>query len=485
MIRVRTALLDNELCRQLRGKIPKEALIVPVLSNPKYPCTLLKNIPNNSQISNYCYFGIITEELLKYDIDCINYNTLNNIYIKICQSESELPINVSKAKTTHRYLNDVKNTKMQLNNIIGTNTTDYNKEIHIENVEGHPDILTSVGIFEVKTISQLKKNWTMILLQTFCYAALYPEAKNIYIVLPLQSYIWTWNVIEMWPKRNLYLNLLKNIKQLSIDSHTLYISFINEFNIGKNTQKKKTVYETLLQLIPSRPYQIFFTSRAIDFNINNEDIINTYKFIFNNNIKLFIHSPYLINLCIQQPNSDNYHIECLHKHLQTASAMGALGVVVHVGKYCKNNIFDALVIMKNNIIDALLYATPQCPLLLETPAGQGTEVLTKMQDFLDFVMDIRLDDRVTKLNKSNCISICIDTCHVFASGINPIEYLKNTLENPKYIGLLKLIHFNDSKGNCGSCVDRHAHIGEGLIGKDKLYECAKIAQKYNIPMLFE
>lgn len=53
----------------------------------------------------------------------------------------------------------------------------------------------------------------------------------------------------------------------------------------------------------------------------------------------------------------------------------------------------------------------------------------------------------------------------------------------KYLGyaidrvgdLLKLVHFNDSKGDCGSCVDRHAFVCFGKINKEVLVVgCANI-----------
>jgi deoxyribonuclease-4 len=165
--------------------------------------------------------------------------------------------------------------------------------------------------------------------------------------------------------------------------------------------------------------------------------------------------------------------------------MGVRGVVVHVGKHCKSDLNDSLKRMKNKIIEIIECATPECPLLLETPAGQGTEVLTDMIEFLDFVWEIRNDQRVVEKNKSECFSVCIDTCHVFATGVIPSLYLKTALQTPKYNNFLKLIHFNDSKGACGSCVDRHAILGEGVIGIEELHECAQLGVSFEIPMVFE
>lgn len=67
--------------------------------------------------------------------------------------------------------------------------------------------------------------------------------------------------------------------------------------------------------------------------------------------------------------------------------------------------------MKKNLLECLPLATKECPLLLETPAGQGTETLKAMKDFIEFVAEIA-DER---------LRICLDTCHVFACGHKPKE----------------------------------------------------------------
>ena len=153
--------------------------------------------------------------------------------------------------------------------------------------------------------------------------------------------------------------------------------------------------------------------------------------------------------------------------------MGCRGVVVHVGKSTTQDLAVALENMKTNVRRALDAATPECPILLETPAGQGTETLKTYEEFVGFVKEIN-DPR---------LKICVDTCHVFACGHSPLEYIERMLkEDP---GLLKLIHFNDSLGLCGSCVDRHAGIGLGKVGIEALAKIAEIGYKAGIPCVIE
>jgi deoxyribonuclease-4 len=129
--------------------------------------------------------------------------------------------------------------------------------------------------------------------------------------------------------------------------------------------------------------------------------------------------------------------------------------------------------MRSNLLKAMDTATESCPILLETPAGQGTETLTTYDDFVSFVQSFA----------SAKLRICVDTCHVFATGQNPLDYIKKMYTADPH--LLKLVHFNDSATPCGSCLDRHAFIGTGKIGYAALKEIADYCKERSIPMLVE
>jgi deoxyribonuclease-4 len=184
---------------------------------------------------------------------------------------------------------------------------------------------------------------------------------------------------------------------------------------------------------------------------------------------MYVHSQYIINLC----QEGSYHTKLLEKNLFYASNAGFKGVVVHVGKSTIQEKETAISIMRTNLEQALSAATPECPILLETPAGQGTETLTDMIEFIDFVASFQ----------DNRIRICVDTCHVFASGTNPYKYISTVQERDPT--LLKLVHFNDSCTPCGSCVDRHAFVGTGYIGMEDMYKVGTFCDTLHIPMVVE
>lgn len=475
MVRVRQALCDGDFCRKLRGKIPKEAFAIPEnILAPRYPTTLMKEFPADN--SAYSYLGVIAETLLQINDGHgdINEKDLDTVCIEVCGNAiSKKTLSLA---TTQRFIQNINATRTKLTDVESSNPREYNKKIFVEgcSIEGHPDIVSGNSIFEVKTTGQIKTSWSQFLLQVFSYAALCPNASMVYIVLPLSEHIWSWNVEKDWPKRKLFLDAMKSYGLVEEDKPRENINFAREliqnFRIGTHIAKKPTLHSTVKNLPGGVPFQIFL-SKSTKCNVKDQDIAETLDVVATKKIIMFVHSPYLLNLCADH----DYIIECLQTQLRFSRASGFRGVVVHVGKACKMPLEQALTNMRNNIIKCLDSASEECPLLLETPAGQGTEVLTKLTAFVEFVQSI--DDKR--------FGICVDTCHVYASGISPSSYLDHILLDDKLRKRLKLIHFNDSKGKCASCVDRHAQLGCGWIGEEELRKCAMLGKKFEIPMLIE
>ena len=97
---------------------------------------------------------------------------------------------------------------------------------------------------------------------------------------------------------------------------------------------------------------------------------------------------------------------------------------------------------------------------LETTAGQGTSIGYCFEHLRDILASCRHPEKVF---------VCLDTCHIFASGydIRDLESHEKTMEKfDRVVGLkkLRLFHLNDSKKGLGCRVDRHEHIGRGEIG---------------------
>jgi len=224
--------------------------------------------------------------------------------------------------------------------------------------------------------------------------------------------------------------------------------------------------------------QIFTqTPRATKLsNFNEEDAAQCKQFLLDNNMEMWIHCSYVVNYCRKCCERSQYVRDCVIEDMKRAIQLGAKGCVIHVGKLNgKEGIVNAetgMANFKHNIektIETLLKdGVTKLPwLLIETAAGQGTETPVSIEGLSELYFSINEAYR-------NYIGFCIDTCHIFASGQCD---LSDTDETDKFITRwnehigwehVKLIHFNDSKTPFGSCVDRHAPIGQGKIGTKPL-----------------
>jgi deoxyribonuclease IV len=119
--------------------------------------------------------------------------------------------------------------------------------------------------------------------------------------------------------------------------------------------------------------------------------------------------------------------------------------------------------------------------LLEHTAGQGRTLGHRFEHLAVVIKHLRGSRRV---------GVCLDTCHLVASGydITTEQGYHETFEQfDRLVGLerLKLFHANDSKRPCGSRVDRHEHIGEGCLGLEPFRRLLHDPRFAGLPMLIE
>jgi deoxyribonuclease-4 len=119
--------------------------------------------------------------------------------------------------------------------------------------------------------------------------------------------------------------------------------------------------------------------------------------------------------------------------------------------------------------------------LLEHTAGQGRTLGHRFEHLADIIRHLRRSKRV---------GVCLDTCHLVASGydITTDTGYHDTFELfDRIVGLdrLKAFHGNDSKRPCGSRVDRHEHIGKGCLGLEPFRRLLRDERFANLPILIE
>lgn len=480
-IRVREILdgLKGTGRRPLLKYIPKVNL--PSETKGLFPNAILSILPYDQK---YSLVGLITETLVLSSEPITNDSPIEELSKLGVTLDETVKAKIKKSKTTTDYIKKIEKTREVLKeklaefNGSGPYEILLNQELAYDCVEGHPDGICGKTVMEVKTTSKLDDQIDYFMLQLCAYVALgdgyYSQAI---LVLPLQQTVIAIDA-RMWPKRKYFRGLLvskaKNLiaAKPTIDLTSMMTAsyIVEHYRIGNHTKKAPTLLETVKSLPSNIPYQIFLGgNQNTRLTVKDADLAAAAEYLEENNIILYIHSPYLINL--SGTSSDNWQENYLQRLLQYGAALGAKGVVVHTGKHTSDKYDVGVEKMRTMINGILEYGSPGCPLLLETPAGQGTETLQDQDEFLEFVESF----------KSQNIAACVDTCHVFANGHEPIDYVKAAYDK----NLLRLVHFNDSQDCCGSCKDRHAMVGMGQIGIDKMSAIAEFCGENGIDMLIE
>jgi deoxyribonuclease-4 len=194
------------------------------------------------------------------------------------------------------------------------------------------------------------------------------------------------------------------------------------------------------------------------------------------------HASYLINLATTFPVLREQSIAAFVDELDRAEALGLLGVVIHPGTCTAGPDDEALRLIADAIREAFK-ARPRgtTMVLLEHTAGQGRTLGHRFEHLAAIIRHLRGSKRV---------GVCLDTCHLVASGydITTETGYRDTFEQfERIVGLerLKAFHGNDSKRPCGSRVDRHEHIGHGCIGLEPFRRLLHDARFKGLPILIE
>jgi deoxyribonuclease IV len=194
------------------------------------------------------------------------------------------------------------------------------------------------------------------------------------------------------------------------------------------------------------------------------------------------HASYLINLATADPALRGMSIAAFVDELDRAHALGLLGVVIHPGTCTSGSEDEALRLIAEAVRTAFK-ARPRrkTMVLFEHTAGQGRTLGYRFE---------HLEAIVAHLDGSPRAGICLDTCHLVASGYDitsPHGYSETFAAFDRLVGLdrLRVFHGNDSKRPCGSRVDRHAHIGEGCLGLEPFRWLMSDRRFAGLPILIE
>ncbi|HAT74221.1 MAG: putative endonuclease 4 [Candidatus Moranbacteria bacterium GW2011_GWF2_36_839] len=199
----------------------------------------------------------------------------------------------------------------------------------------------------------------------------------------------------------------------------------------------------------------------------------------------YIHTPYYINFASENNRIRYGSVSVVRDELERGNLLGAKYVMTHLGTAKDLGQKEAIAKTIEMLQKTLENYDGETKLILENSAGAGEIIGDDLAELSKIIRGV---------NSKSIAGICLDTQHSFASGydwrkfnVRAIHELPLLKKIDQEIGLenIKLFHANDSLTDCNSRKDRHAHIGEGLIGNDAFKNIVAFAKKNEIDMILE
>lgn len=190
------------------------------------------------------------------------------------------------------------------------------------------------------------------------------------------------------------------------------------------------------------------------------------------------HAPYTLNPCAADPRVQEFAAMVMADDLVRMGSFPGNLYNFHPGSHVGQGV-EMGIEKTATLLNTLMTPDMSVTVLIETMAGQGSEIGGTFEQVSEIIRRMDLSDKV---------GVCLDTCHVFAAGYDIVHDLDGVLEQfDQHIGLdrLKALHVNDSMFPLGSCKDRHAQIGKGCIGLDALLELVNHPALTKLPMILE
>ena len=194
--------------------------------------------------------------------------------------------------------------------------------------------------------------------------------------------------------------------------------------------------------------------------------------------KVIVHAPYIINLCNEE--KFEFSVNFLTEELNRCNQLGVKYLVLHPGSHVGLGIEKGIENIAKGINMAFtnLGKENNVIILLETMAGKGTEVGSKLEEIKEII---------DKIEDKDHIGVCLDTCHLSDGGYDIENFDAFLDEFDNLIGINKIgcVHVNDSKNIKGAHKDRHENFGFGNIGYETLINIIYNERLENVPKILE
>jgi deoxyribonuclease-4 len=199
------------------------------------------------------------------------------------------------------------------------------------------------------------------------------------------------------------------------------------------------------------------------------------NFVQQNMTRAYIHASYLINPARDVPLREHYVFK---REVELAQRLGIHAIVVHPGSAHDMHVgIDALA----RFINQCAQKYPTMQLIFENVAFKEPSLGGSFENF---------GLLLNKIDTPDTVMFCVDTAHAHAYGYDVTtphgqEQLLASITRSIGLERIALLHINDTVEHRGACMDKHAFIGQGTIGKDALRNFVLDQRLANIPMIAE
>lgn len=255
------------------------------------------------------------------------------------------------------------------------------------------------------------------------------------------------------------------------------------FYIGCHLSCSKgfTAMERDAERIGATTFQ-FFTRNPRGSSVKALDLEDIREFLKRKEEKglgtLVAHAPYTLNACSADEKVREFARNTMADDLARLEHTPGNVYNFHPGSHVKQGTETGIRLIAETL-NAILKPEQSTIVLLETMAGKGSEVGSRFEELREILDRVELSEKM---------GVCLDTCHVWDGGYDIAGDLDGVLtEFDRIVGLsrLKAVHLNDSMDPLGARKDRHARIGEGHIGLDALVRVVNHPALRELPFCLE
>ena len=255
------------------------------------------------------------------------------------------------------------------------------------------------------------------------------------------------------------------------------------FYIGCHLSCSKgfTAMERDAERIGATTFQ-FFTRNPRGSSVKALDLEDIREFLKRKEEKglgtLVAHAPYTLNACSADEKVREFARNTMADDLERLEHTPGNVYNFHPGSHVKQGTETGIRLIAETL-NVILRPEQSTIVLLETMAGKGSEVGSRFEELREILDRVELSEKM---------GVCLDTCHVWDGGFDIAGDLDGVLtEFDRIVGLsrLKAVHLNDSMNPLGARKDRHARIGEGHIGLDALVRVVNHPALRELPFCLE